>query len=148
MKRQLKQQLISGLAIALTLGFGSVGTARSVSAQSLEDVVGLVNLPLNPLSLLNGRSQQPVNRNISGFSGNLNSNNFNICVLPSCNIPSTFSSPQATAPNVSTSSSGFARPGMSVTPNTTSLNGTPAQPTPPRPTLVVPPIKLPINLPL
>ncbi len=139
MKRQLKQQLISGLAIALTVGLGSVGNARSASAQSLENLIGLVNLPLNPFSLLNGQSQQPVNRNISGFSGNLNGNNFNICVLPTCTIPNTFSSSQAISPNVSRVPSGFVRPGMPVAP---------VQPTPPRPTLVVPPIKLPINLPL
>lgn len=136
MKRQLKKQLISGVAIALAVGLGSMGNARTVSAQSLDNIFGLVSLPL---SLFNQQSKQPVNRNISGFSGNLNSNNFNLCVLPSCSIPNTFSSPQTTSPMVPGGFNGAVRPGMPVAP---------VQPTPPRPTLVLPPIKLPINLPL
>jgi hypothetical protein len=116
-------------AIALTVSFSTLATPEPAEAQVLELATSAINAIFN-------RPRKPIpNQTYIFGTNNLHSNNF--CLFPCAPTPpvNVAPPPQAIPPTA-------VRPGFTVPQQAA------PQPTPPRPILVVPPIKLPINLPL
>lgn len=154
---QSHKKLTATLAIALTVGISTFSTPQPASAQVLELATGAINALFN-------RPPKPLpNHNFSLGTSNLNGNTFNLCLFPCTpggmsspvrlpvgqvpSVSSTAISPQGSFSQSSVSNQmGTLPPG--VRPGMPFPGTVAPQPTPPRPTLVVPPIRLPINLPL
>jgi hypothetical protein len=151
------KKLTASAAIALTVGIGTISTPQPASAQVLELATGAINALFN-------RPPKPLpNHNFSLGTSNLNGNTFNLCLFPCVpgGMPSPVRLPVGQVPSVS--SRAISSPGSFSQSRVGTQTGTlppgvrppmpfpgavVPQPTPPRPALVLPPIKLPINLPL
>ncbi len=117
--------------LALSVSVTTLATPQPAEAQALELATSAINAIFN-------RPRKPLpNQTYIFGTNNLHSNNF--CLFPCAPIPN-LARPVAPTPQAGFSSQGI-NPGMGVSPQAM------GQPTPPRPTLVVPPIRLPINLP-
>jgi hypothetical protein len=148
---KLNQKLTATVALALTVGASTLAAPQPASAQVLE-------LAGAALGAIFNRPPKPIpNQSYAFGTSNLNGNNFNFCLFP-CTpgigqpsvrptvpptgmipSPSSFSSSTAINSQVGTIPPGVV-PGA-IPPQV-------VQPRPPRPTVVIPPIKLPINLPI
>lgn len=129
---KINQKLTAFSALVLTVGVTTISTPQKADAQVVELATSAVNAIFN-------RPRKPLaNQTYIFGTNNLHSNN--VCLLPCA--PTSTPSPVAPQPvgqaaPVASQPVGQAAP---VTPQTT-------QPSAPRPVLLVPPIKLPINLP-
>jgi hypothetical protein len=145
---------LTRVALAVSLGVSCVGVGQAASAQSVADAFNFFTSSLG--AVFNRQPQQIPNRNVSVFTGNLNSNNFNFCALPSCQIPSVASNPVTTVaprpipqPGIVPSSGTLVRPPLPS--NVAPVPGFPISPqavpqlTPPRPVLSIPPIPIPLD---
>ncbi|MBE9168775.1 hypothetical protein IQ238_15080 [Pleurocapsales cyanobacterium LEGE 06147] len=141
------KKLTASLAIALTVSISTFSTPQPASAQILQLATGAMN------ALFNRPPKPLANRNYTFGANNLNGNTFNLCLFPCTpgGMPSPVRFPVGQVPSVSSraiSPQGSFSQSRVSTQTGTLPPGVVPQPTPPRPTLVVPPIKLPINLPL
>ncbi|MBE9169673.1 hypothetical protein IQ238_19815 [Pleurocapsales cyanobacterium LEGE 06147] len=119
--------------IALSVSVSTLATPQKADAQVMELATSAINAVFN-------RPRKPIpNQTYIFGTNNLHSNSF--CLFPCAPIPN-LARPVAPTPTppAGFSSQGIS-PGVGVPPQAM------GQLTPPRPTLVVPPIKLPINLP-
>jgi hypothetical protein len=122
-------QIATVSLLALSVSVTTLATPQPVSAQVMELATSAINAIFN-----RPRKQIPNQTYIFG-TNNLHSNSF--CLFPCAPIPNLA---RPVAPG------GFSPQGIS--PSMGVPTQAMGQPTPPRPTLVVPPIRLPINLPL
>jgi hypothetical protein len=148
--RHHKLVKVTRVALAVSLGVSCVGVGQPVSAQSVTDAFNFFTSSLG--AVFNRQPQQIPNRNVSVFTGNLNSNNFNFCALPSCQIPGVASTPVPSVvpqPGVVPSSGTLVRPplpsGVAPIPGSPVPPQVLSQPTPPRPVLSIPPIPIPLD---
>ncbi|GAB4230633.1 MAG: hypothetical protein Kow0049_12610 [Stanieria sp.] len=168
---KLNQKLTATFALALTVGASTLAAPQPANAQVIE-------LATAALGAIFNKPPQPIpNQSYAFGTGNLNSNNFNFCLLP-CTpglgsspvrlpVPGVtgFPPPPATGiipPQGSISQTTVTNQVGTIPPGALPRTGFPVpsgvvpgavppqivQPTPPRPTVVIPPIKLPINLPI
>ncbi|MBE9169672.1 hypothetical protein IQ238_19810 [Pleurocapsales cyanobacterium LEGE 06147] len=155
---QPNKKLTAYAAIALTVVISTFSTPQPAEAQVLELATGAINALFN-------RPPKPLpNHNFSLGTSNLNGNTFNLCLFPCTpgGMPSPVRLPVEQVPSVS-SSTAISSPGSFSQSRVSTQTGTlppgvrpgmpfpgavVPQPTPPRPALVLPPIRLPINLPL
>lgn len=133
-------------AIALTASVSSFSTPQPANAQ-------VVELATSAISAIFNRPPRPLPNQIYNFgTGNANGNTFNFCLFPCLPNPTNVSVPTAVRPIVPTqgsfSSSSVQTQTGTIPPRFPVPPQAAPQPTPPRPLLVVPPIRLPINLPL
>lgn len=156
--------------IAISVSISTISIPQPASAQVLELATGALNALLN-------RPPKPLpNHNFSFGTNNANGNNFNLCLFPCTpgsipsavrfptvpglgapTVSSTLISPQGSfsQSSVSTQTGTLPpgiRPGMPLQQGIIPGASMPVmpqtiQPTPPRPAVVIPPIRLPINLP-
>ncbi|BAU63232.1 hypothetical protein STA3757_05920 [Stanieria sp. NIES-3757] len=142
---KLNRKITATFALALTVGASTLATPQPASAQ-------IVELAGAALGALLNRPPKPIpNQNYSFATNNLNGNNLSLGSSPA-------RLPVPGATGLAPSPTGMIPPQGSISQSTvTNQVGTlppgavPSQvvhPTPPRPTVVIPPIKLPINLPL
>jgi hypothetical protein len=129
----INKKLATVSLLALSVSVTTLATPQPASAQVMELATSAINAIFN-------RPRKPLpNQTYIFGTNNLHSNSF--CLFPCAPIPN-LARPVAPAPVPPT---GFSpqgiSPSMGVSPQAM------GQPTPPRPTLVVPPIRLPINLP-
>jgi hypothetical protein len=127
----INKKLATVSLLALSVSVSTLATPQKADAQVMELATSAINAIFN-------RPRKPLpNQTYIFGTNNLHSNSF--CLFPCAPIPN-LARPVAPTP---TPPAGFSP--QAVNP------GVPpqamGQPTPPRPTLVVPPIKLPINLP-
>jgi hypothetical protein len=167
MKNIIKKIATTG-TIALTATVITGATPAPASAQ----VVELLSVAGSALSSLGNRNQPqpqpqtlpptqaPVNRTVTLGTGNMNGNNVHLC-LASCPPPA----PQAPRPvmplqvrpqnpgvptvqsNQQIVRNGVPVPPQGIRPSTPISPQAQVQPPAPRPTVIIPPIRLPINLP-
>jgi hypothetical protein len=124
-------QITTVSLIALGVSLSTLATPQPASAQVLELATSAINAVFN-------RPPKPLpNQTYIFGTNNLHSNSF--CLFPCAPIPNVPIRPVAPTPPGGV-------PLQEVNPGVPSQAM--GQPTPPRPTLVVPPIRLPINLPL
>jgi hypothetical protein len=128
MKGATNKKITASLAIALTFSIASWGTTEKASAQTIGDALNLITTPFN--AIFNRQSEQPTNRSIGVFNSNLNGNTFNICVLPSCRIPTTSVNPVSVAPQPQRIAPTATRFSATSLPNTIPSTVAPTQPTP------------------
>ena len=125
----INQKLATVSLLALSVSVSTLATPQPASAQALELATSAINAIFN-------RPRKPLpNQTYIFGTNNLHSNSF--CLFPCAPIPN-LARPVAPTPRAGFSPQAV-NPG--VPPQAM------GQPTPPRPTLVVPPIRLPINLP-
>lgn len=135
--KRINQKITATVALALTIGASTLASPQPAEAQVLELATGALNALFN-------RPPKPIpNQNYAFGTSSLNGNNFNFCLFPCTPGIGQPSIPQAIRPTV---------PSTGVMPSSGSIvpSGIPTQtvqPTAPRPTVVIPPIRLPINLP-
>lgn len=135
--KRINQKITATVALALTIGASTLASPQPAEAQVLELATGALNALFN-------RPPKPIpNQNYAFGTSNLNGNNFNFCLFPCTPGIGQPSIPQAIRPTV---------PSTGVMPSSGSIvpSGIPpqtVQPMAPRPTVVIPPIRLPINLP-
>jgi hypothetical protein len=124
-------QIATVSLLALSVSVSNLATPQPASAQALELATSAINAIFN-------RPRKPLpNQTYIFGTNNLHSNSF--CLFPCAPIPN-LARPVAPTPRAGFSPQAV-NPSMGVSPQAM------GQPTPPRPTLVVPPIRLPINLP-
>jgi hypothetical protein len=147
---RINQKLTSTVALALTVGASTLAAPQPADAQIVELAAGALNAIFN-------RPPKPIpNQSYAFGTSNFNGNNFNFCLFPCTPGAGQPSIPQAVRPtgmippqasvsrSMVTNRVGTIPPG--AVPRT--LPPQVVQPRPPRPTVIIPPIKLPINLPL
>ena len=136
---KLNQKLTATFALALTVGASTLAVPKPADAQIVELAGAALGAILN-------RPPKPIpNQNYSFATNNLNGNSFSLGSSPvrlpvSAPIPPQGSISQSTVTN----QVGTIPPGVvpgAVPPQV-------VRPTPPRPTVIIPPLRLPINLPL
>jgi len=128
----INQKLATVSLLALSVSVSTLATPQPASAQALELATSAINAIFN-------RPRKPLpNQTYIFGTNNLHSNSF--CLFPCAPIPNLARPVAPVAPG------GFSPQGIS--PSMGVPTQAMGQPTPPRPTLVVPPIRLPINLPL
>jgi hypothetical protein len=138
----INKKLTALSVIALTASVSTVATPQPANAQIVELATSAIN------AIFNRPPKQIPNQTYIFGTNNFQSNS--LCLFPCAPTPPQVSAPLAAPPqNIPP---GAIRPGYPVQPQFSSQVAPPQvapQPvTPPRPVLVVPPIKLPINLPL